>query len=194
MKGCVNRLLDGQGGILSVIGDAGFGKSRLMAELHRHFENENLLWLEGRTLSYGQKMSYWPFREILWQYAGITEDDTDTEAWEKFETKIIDLFPADSGEILPYLAGLIGLEVKGDLAKVSSTSTASPWGNRSTSPPVVSSSVSHALVRSSSSSRTSTGRMNLPFSSSSISSPSSIALPLLICGVSRPEAGPLRRA
>ncbi len=115
MKGCINRVLDGQGGILSVVGDAGLGKSRLMAELHRHYQSD-VSWLEGRTLSYGQKMSYWPFREILWQYAGITEDDTDIEAWEKLEAKIVDLFPSDSAEILPYLAGLIGLEAKGDLA------------------------------------------------------------------------------
>ena len=85
-----------------------------MAEIRRHFESENLLWLEGRTLSYGQKMSYWPFREILWQYAGIAEDDDDTEAWKKFETSITALFPAESEEILPYLASLIGLEVKGE--------------------------------------------------------------------------------
>jgi len=117
IKTCVNRLVDGQGGILSVIGDAGLGKSRLMAEIRRHFESENLLWLEGRALSYGQKMSYWPFREILWQYAGIAEDDDDTEAWSKFETSITALCPVECEEILPYLASLIGLEVKGELGK-----------------------------------------------------------------------------
>jgi len=117
IKASVNRLLDGQGAILSIIGEAGLGKSRLMAEIRQHFENENLLWLEGQTLSYGRQMSYWPFREILWRYAGVTDDDGDAAAWEKFETKIVDLFPAESGEILPYLAGLIGLEVKGELAK-----------------------------------------------------------------------------
>ena len=116
VKGCLERLLDGHGGILSVIGEAGLGKSRLMAEIRHYFAHESLLWLEGRTLSYGQKMSYWPFREILWRYAGITEDDGDADAWEKFETKVVDLFPADSREILPYLASLIGLEVKGELA------------------------------------------------------------------------------
>jgi hypothetical protein len=63
----------------------GLGKSRLVAEIRHHYQNENLLFLEGRTLSYGQKMSYWPFREILWQYAGITEDDAELEAWNKFE-------------------------------------------------------------------------------------------------------------
>jgi len=117
IKTCVHRLIDGHGGIISVIGEAGLGKSRLMAEIRRHFESENLLWLEGRALSYGQKMSYWPFREILWQYAGIAEDDDDAEAWNKFETSITTLFPAESDEILPYLASLIGLEVKGELGK-----------------------------------------------------------------------------
>ncbi len=117
IKGCVNRLLDGQGGILSVIGEAGLGKTRLMEEIRHYYRNEDLLFLEGKTLSYGQKMSYWPFREILWQCAGITEEDSDVETWEKFEKTITDLFPTENGEILPYLASLIGLEVKGDLGK-----------------------------------------------------------------------------
>jgi class 3 adenylate cyclase/tetratricopeptide (TPR) repeat protein len=117
VRTCVNRLVDGQGGILSVIGDAGLGKSRLMTEIRRYFESENLLWLEGRAPSYGQEMSYWPFREILWQYAGIAEEDDDNEAWNKLEMSITTLFPADSDEVLPYLASLIGLEVKGELGK-----------------------------------------------------------------------------
>jgi class 3 adenylate cyclase len=117
IKASVNRLLDGQGGIMSVIGEAGLGKSRLMAEIRRLYQNEHLLWLEGRTLSYSNKISYWPFREILWQYAGITELDSDIQAWGKFETKISDLFPAESNEILPYLASLAGLGTKGELGK-----------------------------------------------------------------------------
>jgi class 3 adenylate cyclase/tetratricopeptide (TPR) repeat protein len=117
IKASLNRLLDGQGGILSVIGEAGLGKSRLIAEIRHAFIYENPLWLEGKTLPYGQKMSYWPFREILWQYADISEDDGTVEAWDKFETRIVGLFPDDSGEILPYLASLIGLEVKGERAK-----------------------------------------------------------------------------
>jgi class 3 adenylate cyclase/tetratricopeptide (TPR) repeat protein len=117
IKTCVNHLLDGQGGILSVVGEAGLGKSRLMAEIRHHFQNEKLLWLEGRTLSYGQKISYWPLKEILRQYARITEDDGDAEAWEKFETRITELFEHTADEILPYLASLLGLEVKGELGK-----------------------------------------------------------------------------
>ncbi|HUJ69906.1 MAG TPA: AAA family ATPase [Syntrophorhabdales bacterium] len=117
IKASLNRLLDGQGSILFLTGEAGLGKSRLMAEIRNAFAHEGLLWLEGKTLSYGQKMSYWPFREILWLFTGITEDDNEVEAWEKFEAKIVAQFPVDSGEVLPYLASLIGLEVRGDFSK-----------------------------------------------------------------------------
>lgn len=117
IKGCVNRLLDGQGGILSVIGEAGLGKSRLMAEIRNQTDLSSLQWLEGRTLSYGQKISYWPFQEMLRQYAEITEDDNDTEVWQKLESRITELFTTETGEILPYLASLMTLTVKGEYAE-----------------------------------------------------------------------------
>ncbi len=118
MKGCVNRLLDGQGGILSIIGEAGMGKSRLMAELRNSTiaGNASLLWLEGHTLSYGQKISYWPFREIVRHYVGITDDDSDTEAWEKLKANISQLFPSETEEILPYIASLATLDIKDEYA------------------------------------------------------------------------------
>jgi class 3 adenylate cyclase/tetratricopeptide (TPR) repeat protein len=117
IKASFNRLLDGQGGILSVIGEAGLGKSRIMEEIRRLYQNEHFLWLEGRTLSYSNKISYWPLREILWQYVGITELDSDIQAWGKFEARIVDLFSSESKEILPYLASLVGLVIKGELGK-----------------------------------------------------------------------------
>jgi len=118
IKSCVNRLLDGQGGILSITGEAGIGKSRLITEVNNHFSKEgdeiSLVWLEGRTLSYGQNISYWPFREIIRQFAEIKDDDSNTEAWKKLESKITELFAADTREILPYLASLLTLDIKGE--------------------------------------------------------------------------------
>ena len=121
LKGSLNRLLDGQGGIVCIIGEAGIGKSRLMAEIRNYIMNtqtiSSLQWLEGRTLSYGQKISYWPFQEIIWHYAGITEDDSETEAWQKLEGRISSLFAEETSEILPYLASFIGMDVKGKYAE-----------------------------------------------------------------------------
>jgi class 3 adenylate cyclase/tetratricopeptide (TPR) repeat protein len=112
----LGRLLANQGGILSIIGEAGIGKSCLLAELRQtvmSHDQISLTWLEGRALSYGQTISYWPFQEILRAYAGISEEDGEAEVWRKLESRVCTLFPEDTAEILPYLASLLTLEVRG---------------------------------------------------------------------------------
>jgi class 3 adenylate cyclase/tetratricopeptide (TPR) repeat protein len=110
----IERLLQGQGGILYIIGEAGIGKSRLVSELHKQSQGENLTWLNGRTLPYGQSSSYWLFQEILRQFGGIREEDSEAEAWSKLERGVQALFPQESPEIFPYLAGLMSLEARGE--------------------------------------------------------------------------------
>ncbi len=46
-----------------VVGPAGAGKSRLVAELTGRTKNVTTLW--GRCLSYGEGITYWPLREVL---------------------------------------------------------------------------------------------------------------------------------
>jgi class 3 adenylate cyclase/tetratricopeptide (TPR) repeat protein len=117
--GAVDQLLAGQGGILAILGEAGIGKSRLLAELHNNpsIDKSQLTWLEGHTLSYGQTISYWPFQEILRSYAGINEEDEEIEAWRKLESSIGELFQEKTAEILPYLASLLSIEVSGEYAE-----------------------------------------------------------------------------
>ena len=57
-----------------------------------------------------------PFREIVRQFAGITDDDSDVEAWEKLKTHITELFAAETEEILPYMASLATLDIKDEHA------------------------------------------------------------------------------
>ena len=102
----------GQGSILLVTGEAGLGKSRLMAELRR--AAPELYWIEGKSFSFGQTISYFPFQEIIRTYAGIKEDDEEIEVWRKLESKIQDLFPDNALEILPYLATLLAIRIQGE--------------------------------------------------------------------------------
>ncbi len=111
IKSRIHALEKGQGSIVSVIGDAGLGKSRLMAELRR--SSQGVQWLEGKTLSYGQSISYWPFREILRSYGEISDDDSELQVWQKLEDKVVTLFPDMALDILPYLASLLAVEVRG---------------------------------------------------------------------------------
>ena len=108
----VERVRSGRGGIVSVTGEAGLGKSRLVAEIRRQAADWDVRWLEGRALSFSQTMSYLPFLEIVKRCAGIDDDDQADESWTKLEKRVTALFPDEVAEFLPYLARLLALDVK----------------------------------------------------------------------------------
>jgi ABC-type oligopeptide transport system substrate-binding subunit/class 3 adenylate cyclase len=74
----LEALRAGRGGVLVVAGDAGIGKTRLLNELRELAEREGSSWLEGRCVSYGESLPYWPFRDLLrgeWIGAGAEEPE-----------------------------------------------------------------------------------------------------------------------
>ena len=106
-------LVSGRGSIVSIIGEAGIGKSRLIEECchysKRHADLCRIEWLQGNTLSYSQTISYWSFIEILRTCAGITEEDDETTAWKLLETRLVRMFGDEVEELLPYIASLMNL-------------------------------------------------------------------------------------
>jgi DNA-binding SARP family transcriptional activator len=54
--------------LLTVVGEAGLGKSRLVQEARNQISDAAIL--TGRCLSYGEGITYWPLREALAQAAG----------------------------------------------------------------------------------------------------------------------------
>ena len=113
----IERLARGRGGILSIIGEAGLGKSRLLEEARCRAQSRNLRWLEGAALSFGRTLSYWPFRDILKRWFDIGEEDTEQECWAKLRAKVTPLFPDDADELLPYVGVILALPVTGPLAE-----------------------------------------------------------------------------
>jgi class 3 adenylate cyclase/tetratricopeptide (TPR) repeat protein len=62
--------------LLTVIGDAGVGKSRLVREFAGRAERrERSQVLRGRCLPYGDGVTFWPIYEIVRGAAGITDED-----------------------------------------------------------------------------------------------------------------------
>lgn len=114
LRVALDRLLAGRGSIVSVLGEAGVGKSRLMLEVSGA-RSPQIRWLEGRALSYGSTLSYWPFLEILRRAAGIADDDNEADSTVKLEGEIRRLFPNEVADILPYLATLLSLPIAHDL-------------------------------------------------------------------------------
>lgn len=101
----------GEGQIISIIGEAGLGKSRLAAELRRSLTQTTTAatrWIEGRCLSYTESVSYYPMREVVRQLLGIQPEDGEAEAWAKLRR-------APSGvDNQPYLANFINLALDGE--------------------------------------------------------------------------------
>jgi class 3 adenylate cyclase len=63
--------------LVTVLGDAGVGKTRLMRELWERLaaEPEEPLRRTGRCLPYGEGITFWPLGEALKEHLGILESD-----------------------------------------------------------------------------------------------------------------------
>ena len=59
----VEGVSEGRGALLLVTGDAGIGKSRLVEEVRRR--DSAVRWLGGHCVSYGARLPYWPFVDLL---------------------------------------------------------------------------------------------------------------------------------
>jgi class 3 adenylate cyclase/tetratricopeptide (TPR) repeat protein len=113
----VLRLINGTGGIVTVSGEAGIGKSRLLAELRLTEPIRRTILLEGRALSMGRGLSFYPIIDALKHWSQIKENDTDTEAQRKLEKAIRDIHPEEAGEIFPFIATLMGMKLTGKHAE-----------------------------------------------------------------------------
>ena len=105
---------EGKPRLVTVVGQAGIGKSRLAWELEKYLDGvvETILWHEGRSPSYGDGISYWALAEIVRGRAGIAESDDPETARRRLETMLEEMVP-DAVErrwIEPRLTGLLGLD------------------------------------------------------------------------------------
>ncbi|MBT3267756.1 AAA family ATPase [Candidatus Poribacteria bacterium] len=66
----------GVGRVMTVVGEAGVGKSRLLAEARASIDAETFTWLRGRCHDRSIPAHYGPFADILSGYCGISDDDT----------------------------------------------------------------------------------------------------------------------
>ena len=71
--------------LVTLVGVPGIGKSRLVTELLGAVEQgaELVRWRQGRSLPYGEGVTFWSLAEIVKAEAGILESDTPEEATER---------------------------------------------------------------------------------------------------------------
>jgi class 3 adenylate cyclase len=95
---------------VTVVGEPGLGKSRLVGELYDHVDHSQGLyrWRQGRCLPYGDGIAFWALGEIVKTHAGILESDPPELARDKLEQVL------PEGEERPWfrerLLPLLGIE------------------------------------------------------------------------------------
>jgi class 3 adenylate cyclase len=113
----VMKAVNGEGSVVNVIGEAGIGKSRLIAELRKRDVMKKVTLLEGRAISIGKNLSFHPVIDLLKQWAGIAEDDSEGTGFDKLERSIRAIHPEETNEILPFVAVLMGMKLRGKHAE-----------------------------------------------------------------------------
>ena len=95
---------------VTLVGVPGIGKSRLVYELSQVVEAdpELIYWRQGRSLPYGEGVTYWALAEMTKAQAGILESDAPAEAERKLTEAV------GSERILESLRPLVGLAAEGE--------------------------------------------------------------------------------
>jgi class 3 adenylate cyclase/tetratricopeptide (TPR) repeat protein len=100
--------------LVTLVGVPGIGKSRLVAELFQIIDAEPDLtsWRQGRSLPYGERVSFWALGEIVKAHAGILESDDTATAEEKLGAIVAELAEDErEGDWLTrHTRPLVGLE------------------------------------------------------------------------------------
>ena len=109
----VNKAIADEGSIVNVIGEAGIGKSRLIAELRNSTALKRTTLLEGRAISIGKNLSFHAVISLLKHWAHIQEEEGAAAAYAKMETAIRSVCQEEADEIFPFVATLMGMKLSG---------------------------------------------------------------------------------
>jgi class 3 adenylate cyclase/tetratricopeptide (TPR) repeat protein len=104
----VENLRKGTGRILSICGDAGTGKSRLVEEFKATLNLEEIQWLEGHAYAYSQNIPYFPLIDFFSRVLKIEEGDPQPRIREKVENGVATLV-AGKEHLVPYIGSLYTL-------------------------------------------------------------------------------------
>jgi class 3 adenylate cyclase/predicted ATPase len=110
LQEAIEQLRAGVGGIVTVVGEAGVGKSRLVAEMRKvadgHHSPSALQWMEGRCQSYGTSIAYQLWLDML---RGARADATPAQARTTLREWVQGLCGERFDEVYPYLGQLMAL-------------------------------------------------------------------------------------
>jgi len=103
------RAKAGRGQAVSIMSEAGLGKSRLLYEFRKAVANIDATFLEGKCLSYSRGIAYHPVIDIMKSNFDVVEGDKDSEIMGKLKNGL-KIVGADEATTLPYLLELLSVK------------------------------------------------------------------------------------
>jgi DNA-binding NtrC family response regulator/tetratricopeptide (TPR) repeat protein len=108
LDGVLDQVKGGQGQVVSLLGEPGMGKSRLLYEFRQHLIGQHVRFAEGQCLAYGSGIPYLPVLDLLREHCGIAAGDGP----EALTTKMRLALERGGGDVdteLPLLLDLLGV-------------------------------------------------------------------------------------
>jgi class 3 adenylate cyclase/ribosomal protein L40E len=116
----LDDLREGRGSIVSIIGEAGLGKSRLVAEWQRAafaaVGSDRLRWVEGRCLSYGAAMAHHLSTDIMRGLIGAPAGSSEEETRTALRQTLEQVLGLEMNDVYPYLGHLLGIKLEEEMA------------------------------------------------------------------------------
>lgn len=107
LRRVLSNLEAGMGHIVTIVGEAGIGKSRLMTEFQREV-GDRVGWGEGRAYEHTKALAYAPFLDLFRHYAEIKDEDSELAARAHLNAVVTLLFGEDP-EAQALFANLLGM-------------------------------------------------------------------------------------
>jgi class 3 adenylate cyclase len=100
----------GHGQVVSVVGEAGLGKSRLLYEFKQQLGQAGARYVEGTCFTYGESISYLPFLDIVRTLCGLAEGGDEAAAKRQIDAHLATL-ALEPSAVVPYLHNLLSFTV-----------------------------------------------------------------------------------
>jgi class 3 adenylate cyclase/tetratricopeptide (TPR) repeat protein len=91
--------------LVTILADAGVGKSRLIEEVGRRVAAQGGRLVRGRCLPYGRGITFWPLLEIVRETAAIADDESPEQALQK----LLDLAGPEGADAVVRVASAVGM-------------------------------------------------------------------------------------
>jgi ABC-type transport system substrate-binding protein/class 3 adenylate cyclase len=108
----MDALVEGRGAIVSIIGEPGIGKTRLVWEVRDRYR-DRARFIEARGVSYAQNFPYWPIRDLLREWLGVGATTPEARVRLELKAELAHLLGKEEAEdAYPFLASLVGVTLE----------------------------------------------------------------------------------